>query len=277
MTSPSVRPFVSPFVSQEWFAEHREDVVLVDIRWYADDSSGSAAFARGHIPGAVYVELDRWLAGPPSAAAGRHPLPEPEVFAEGMAQAGISDDSVVVACDDAGGVIAARLVWMLRVTGHSAALLDGGLLAYRLSLARGEEALPRRGSFTPGPWPAEALASIDEAGDRSRTLIDARPRERYTGEFEQIDPRPGHIPGAKSLPCRENVGSDGLLLPLEELRARFEPVAGEDVIAYCGSGVTACHDVLVMEHLGLGRPRLFPGSWSQWSATDRPAALGEQP
>src|SRR3954453_23932250 len=118
-----------PFVDAAWLAEHRDDVVLADVRWYLDGRSGAAAFEAGHLPGAVFVDLERSLAGPGGPAAGRHPLPDPEAFAEGMREAGIGDDATVVAYDDAGGVLAARLVWLLRVTGHDAALLDGGLAA----------------------------------------------------------------------------------------------------------------------------------------------------
>src|SRR4051794_41658328 len=122
-------PALAPFVDATWLAEHRAEVVLADVRWYLDGRSGAAAFEAGHLPGAVFVDLERWLAAPADPARGRHPLPEPEVFADGMSRAGIGDTSTVVAYDDAGGVVAARLVWMLRATGHDAALLDGGLAA----------------------------------------------------------------------------------------------------------------------------------------------------
>ncbi|RKS69182.1 thiosulfate/3-mercaptopyruvate sulfurtransferase [Motilibacter peucedani] len=266
---------VDPIVSQEWFAEHREEVILADVRWYMDGSSGLAAFERAHIPGAVYVDLDTWLAAPASEAEGRHPLPAPEVFAEGMAVSGISDGDVVVAYDDAGGVIAARLVWMLRATGHQAALLDGGLGAYRLPLASGSEPVPARGSFAAREF--ERVAGIDDAVAPDTVVIDARPRERYSGDVETIDARPGHIPGALNVPCRENLQGDGTFLPVEDLRRRFTDVGiGPDteVVSYCGSGVTAAHNALALEQLGLGRVRLYPGSWSQYAATDRPAALG---
>lgn len=270
---------VPPVVTLQWWRQHRDAVLLADVRWYLDGRSGRDAYQAGHLPGAVFVDLDRWLAGPPSAAAGRHPLPDPAVFAEGMAQLGIGEDDTVVAYDDDAGVVAARLVWLLRVTGHEAALLDGGPAAYGGPLDTGGAARPRA-VFRPRPWPAERLADIDEVAGPAAVLLDARDAARYRGDAEPVDPRPGHVPGARSVPCRGNVGADGALLPVPELRRRFERAgagAGSDVVAYCGSGVTACHTLLTLEHAGLGPGRLYPGSWSQWSATDRPAATGSGP
>jgi thiosulfate/3-mercaptopyruvate sulfurtransferase len=268
---------IPPVVDQAWLEEHRGDVVLADVRWYLDGRSGRAAYDAGHLPGAVFVDLDRWLAAPPSSQAGRHPLPDPEVFAEGMARLGIGDDDAVVAYDDTGGTTAARLVWLLRVTGHDAALLDGGITAYDGPLEQHEVSRPAA-RFSPRPWPAELLASIDEASDPSNVVLDARAPARFRGEQEPVDPRAGHIPGARSLPVTGNVDESHRLLPVEELRRRFAAagVAGDaPVIAYCGSGVNACHHLLALEHAGFGPGRLYPGSWSQYSATDRPAATGD--
>ena len=246
-----------PVLRVEQWREERDGVVLVEVR-------------RDGTPGAgLSVDLDRDLAAPGSDADGRHPLPTPEAFAEALGRAGIGDDDAVVAHDDAGGVFAARLVWMLRATGADAALLDGvpgapGRL--RAPVAR-----------TPRPWPADLLAGPQDVLDERLVLVDARPRERFDGAPDPLDPRPGHLPGARSLPCRESLDETGRLRPDEELRERFvaagvEP--GADVVAYCGSGVTACHDLLVAEHLGLGRGRLYPGSWSQWASDpDRPAEV----
>jgi thiosulfate/3-mercaptopyruvate sulfurtransferase len=263
---------IPPFVDAAWLAEHRDEVVLADVRWYLDGRSGAAAFAEGHLPGAVFVDLDRWLAAPADPAHGRHPLPDPDVFARGMSEAGIGDDATVVAYDDAGGVTAARLVWLLRVTGHDAAVLDGGIDAVD---GRDRGAVtPSPARFTARPWPAERLAGIDELDQG--VLVDARARNRFAGEFEPVDPRPGHIPGARNLPAVETIGPDGRLLGLEELRTRVASVAGDGdaVIASCGSGVTACHTLLVLEALGHPSARLFPGSYSQWSHTDRPVETG---
>jgi thiosulfate/3-mercaptopyruvate sulfurtransferase len=263
-----------PVVDVTWWQDRRDDVVLADVRWYLDGRSGLAAYQSGHLPGAVFVDLDRWLAADASPAAGRHPLPDPSVFAVGMAGLGIGEDDVVVAYDDAGGVIAARLVWLLRATGHQAALLDGGLGAYDGPL---ELADPHRppAVFTARPWPSYLLADIEDACDPDNVVLDARDGDRYRGELEPVDPRAGHIPGARNLPCRANLDDSGRFLPVDELRRRFAEVgvgAAVPVVSYCGSGVTACHNLLALEYAGLGPGRLYPGSWSQYSATDRPVA-----
>ena len=261
-----------PFVDAGWLADHPE-VVLVDCRSYLDGRSTWEAYLDGHLPGAVYCDLDRWLAAPPSAAEGRHPLPDPDVFAEGMGLLGIGDDTPVVAYDDDSGVMAARLVWLLRVTGHDAAVLDGGITAW---LGRRETGPtePAPTVFTARPWPAELLVTMD--GLEGSVLLDARPGPRYRGELEPVDARPGHVPGAVNVPCRDNSDDRGLLLPVPVLRERLAGVE-PGWISSCGSGVTACHTLLLAEHLGLPPGRLYPGSWSQWAATSRPAALGEDP
>ena len=269
---------IAPVVSHAWLKEHENDVKLADVRWYLDGRSGLAAYEQGHIPGAVFVDLERWLSGRAGADVGRHPLPDPALFAEGMSTLGIGDGSRVVAYDDAGGVIAARLVWMLRALGEDAALLDGGLQSYTGPLQSGPHS-PSPASFSARPWPGNRLADIDEASNTKNVVIDARNRDRYRGEADPIDPRAGHIPGALNIPCRENLNADGTFLPVQVLRQRFEDAGlkeGEDIISYCGSGVTACHNLLAMEFVGLGQGRLFPGSWSQYSnATDRPVSTGE--
>lgn len=267
---------VAPVVSRAWWHEHADEVVLADVRRDVPGLSASAAYAAGHLPGAVLVDLERWLAGPPSREHGRHPLPSPEVFAEGMARAGIGDADVVVAYDDADGVVAARLVWMLRVTGHQAALLDGGRRPDDPVETRAAQ--PVRRSFTPCPWPGAALAALEDVTDPGSVVLDARSAERFAGEPHPLDPRPGHLPGARSLPCLESVDADGLLLPDQVLRRRLVDVGVDGsvpVVSSCGSGVTACHTLLVLEHLGLPAGRLYAGSWSQWAADpDRPVELG---
>jgi thiosulfate/3-mercaptopyruvate sulfurtransferase len=265
---------VAPIVDAGWLADHPE-AVLADVRWYADGRSGREAYEHAHLPGAVFVDLDRHLAAPPSAAEGRHPLPDPEVFAEGMREAGIGDDDVVVAYDDDSGAICARLVWMLRVTGHAAAMLDGGIIAWRGHREQGVTTRPAA-TFTARPWPSELLAQIDELD--GVPVLDARPADRYRGENEVLDRRPGHIPGARSLPARDNSDARGVLLPVPELRSRLTAAGvAPGWVSSCGSGVTACHTLLLAEHLGLPPGRLYPGSWSQWAATDRPAATGDAP
>jgi thiosulfate/3-mercaptopyruvate sulfurtransferase len=267
-------------VDRTWLDARRDRVIVADVRWYLDGRSGRAAYDAGHLPGAVFVDLDRWLAGHGDPAQGRHPLPDPAVFAEGMSELGVADDATVVAYDDAGGVIAARLVWMLRVTGHDAALLDGGLPAYDGPLST-EPAGLGPAAFTARPWPADRLAGMSDVTDPASTVLDARDRDRYRGDKEPVDPRAGHVPGAVNLPCRENLDPGGRFLSVERLRERLQAVGvveGADVVSYCGSGVTACHNLLAIEHAGLGAGRLYPGSWSQYSRdVDRPVATGDAP
>lgn len=267
-----------PFVDLSWLHEH-PDAVVADVRHYLDGRSGRDAYATGHLPGAVFVDLDSVLAAPGSPGGGRHPLPSPEAFAAGLSACGIGSDSVVVGYDD-GGATAARLVWMLRVTGHEAALLDGGLAAADGPLEAGAVARPAA-VFTAVSWPADALAGIDEVADPALgVLLDARDGARYRGEHEPVDPVAGHVPGARSLPWRDTVDERGRLLPDDVLRAQLQDAGvgpGTAVVSSCGSGVTACHTLLVLEHLGLPPGRLYPGSWSQWSASGRPVATGPEP
>jgi thiosulfate/3-mercaptopyruvate sulfurtransferase len=265
---------IEPVVDAEWVRAHHDRVILADVRAYLDGRRGRDAYAAGHLPAAVFVDLDEDLAAAPTAADGRHPLPDPVRFAERMSALGVGDDATVIAYDDAGGVMAARLVWMLRALGRPAALLDGGLDAYGKERETGA---PQRAPavFIPRPWPAERLAGLADATSGGSVVLDARQPERFRGESEPIDPRAGHIPGARSVPCRENVDAAGRFLPAELLRRRFEAAGvtdGADVVSYCGSGVTACHNLLALERAGFAPGRLYPGSWSQYSATDLPAA-----
>ncbi|HZU39666.1 MAG TPA: sulfurtransferase [Solirubrobacteraceae bacterium] len=257
---------IPPFVDVAWAQAHRGDLVLADVRFYLDGRSGRAAYEAGHIPGAVFVDLDTVLSARPGLA-GRHPLPDPTEFAAGLSALGIGDGDAVIGYDDAGGLIAARLVWMLRATGHAAAVLDGGLAAWPGPLETDVPARPPA-SFTPRPWPRDLLATIDEVAATSEVLVDGRDHARYAGGPDPVDPRSGHIPGARSLPARDNLGSDGRLLAPDELRRRYAEAGigpGTPVISYCGSGVTACHNLLALERAGLGPGRLYPGSWSEWS------------
>lgn len=255
-----------------------DEVVWCDVRWYLDGRDARAAYDSGHISGAVFMDMDADLAAPPSADAGRHPLPEPAAFAAAIGAHGIGEDDVVVAYDDNGGLQAARLVWMLRAIGAPAVVLDGGIDSWDGTLdvhASRRPAVER----TVRPWPEHLLADIDDvaAATEAGIVIDARAAARFRGEVEPVDPKAGHIPGAVSRPVTDNV-SDGRFLDADELREAFESlgVDGEtDVVAYCGSGVTACHNILAIERAGLGTARLYPGSWSQWSNDDdRPVATG---
>jgi thiosulfate/3-mercaptopyruvate sulfurtransferase len=263
-----------PVVTAELVAEHREAVVLVDLRWYLDGRSGHDAYLTGHLPGAIFLDLSE-IAGPAGPAVGRHPLPSAEQFAAAMGRHGISDDSESVVYDDQGGVIAARLVWVLRTLGCSSALLDGGIGAWPGDLEEGEAEVVA-GCFSARDLPSERLADIEEVARGDLLLLDARDPARYRGEGDPVDPRTGHIPGARSLPCMGNLDATGRFLEPGALAARFAAAGlapGDEVVSYCGSGVTACHNLLA-----LGAGRLYPGSWSQWSADpERPLTTGPSP
>jgi thiosulfate/3-mercaptopyruvate sulfurtransferase len=271
---------IPPVVDAAFVADHPE-AVLADVRWYLDGRDGRAAYESGHLPGAVWVDLDHQLAGHGLAATeGRHPFPTPAAFAASMGALGIGDQSVVVAYDDTGGLTAGRLVVMLRMLGHDAAVLDGGLARWPGEVDTGW-VVPRPATFTARDWPAERLADADEAATLATSggaVIDARAHERFTGEVTQIDPRPGHIPGARSAPWSA-VLADGVLRSPAELREHYAALGigpGDDAIASCGSGVSACMNIVAMEHAGLQPARLYVASWSGWSADpDRPTELGE--
>ncbi|MBI5784770.1 MAG: sulfurtransferase [Rhodocyclales bacterium] len=247
---------------------------------------GAAAYAKGHIPGALFLHLDRDLSGAKTGRNGRHPLPDPEVFARRMGECGVGPDTQVVAYDNEGGIFASRLWWMLRWLGHDrVALLDGGLPGWR----RARQALVTEvpsvapASFVPRPQPLTVDADFVLATLESPDIlvVDARAPERYSGEQETLDPVGGHIPGAANRFYFDNLDDAGCYFkPVDELRAEFGALlAGRDpvkVVQQCGSGVTACHNLLAMEIAGLTGSRLYPGSWSEWCADPaRPIATGE--
>jgi thiosulfate/3-mercaptopyruvate sulfurtransferase len=279
-----------PLVDGPWLAAHAADVVagrlvVADVRWYLDGRSGRAAHEAGHLPGAVWVDVDTDLSAPPSPATGRHPLPSPDAFAAAMGRLGIGDDIPVVAYDDGSGSVAARLWWLLHVLDHPVAVLDGGVAAYPAPLEAGAVA-PRPARFTARSWPSSRMVDADELLRRQASgsvVLDARATPRYEQGDPAIDPRPGHVPGARSAPWAGNVdGATGRLRSAPALRQRFAALGVDDataVVAYCGSGVTACHDLLALEVAGLGaRSALYPGSWSQWGAdAARPAETGPDP
>lgn len=268
----------STLISTLELAERLADTawVVVDSRFSLNDPDrGRRDYLDAHIPGAVYAHLDDDLSGHiVPGETGRHPLPSVDEMAETISLMGITDDVQVVVYDDAGGGIAARLWWMLHFLGHdAAAVLNGGWprwLGAGLPTRSGEESNPRR-VFSARPR-EELIVGASEVEDlRTRTdwrIIDAREGERYRGEVEPIDPVAGHIPGALSAPFAQNLDGDGLFLQPEKLRRRFEEVVGatpaDRVVSYCGSGVTATHNLLAMAHAGLGYGRLYPGSWSEW-------------
>ena len=274
---------MDPIVSTQWLSGAGADIALLDVRWYPDDRDAETEFFAGHLPGAVFVALAPVCSAPASDPRGPHPLPSPPAFAASLSELGVGDGDVVVAYDDAGGVLAARLVWMLRALGHEAAVLDAGLRPFP-ETGPGPPVPRLKPPLTvPDEWPSRLLASIDEvaaaADGTGPVVIDARPRDRFEGVPDALDPRAGHIPGSRSLPCREQLGADGRLLAVSSLRERLATAGIErddqDFISSCGSGVTACHNLLVAEHAGLRGGRLFPGSWSQWSRDpSRPIATG---
>ncbi|MEU6756573.1 sulfurtransferase [Streptomyces sp. NPDC046685] len=257
--------------------------VLLDVRWQLGGPDQRPAYEAGHLPGAVYIDLDRELAGPPGPG-GRHPLPDPEAFGAVMRRTGVRADVPVVVYDGGQGWAAARAWWMLRWTGHpDVRVLDGGLTAWTADGGEvtADEATPVEGDFKPNPG-AVGLLDADGAAARARAglLLDARAGERYRGEVEPIDPVGGHIPGAVSAPTAENVGPDGRFLPAGALRARFEALGateGTPVGVYCGSGVSGAHEVLALAVAGI-ESDLYAGSWSQWSHDPaRPVATGPDP
>jgi thiosulfate/3-mercaptopyruvate sulfurtransferase len=256
-------------------------VVVADVRWYLDGRDGRAAYEEAHLPGAVWVDLDRQLAARDAPVTeGRHPFPTPKHFAAAMGAVGIGDDTIVVAYDDTGGLTAGRLVVMLRMLGHDAAVLDGGLSDDVGEIHQGW-VTPSPADFTAVPWPDDRLASADETAEvaaNGGVVMDARARERFTGEVTQIDPRPGHVPGAVNAPWSTVLGADGRVRSIDELRSHFGSlgVSGDlPTVAYCGSGVSACMNIVAMEHAGFTPPRLYVASWSGWSSDPhRPTELG---
>jgi thiosulfate/3-mercaptopyruvate sulfurtransferase len=271
---------IPPFVDTTFASEH-PNAVLADVRWYLDGRDGRAAFETAHLPGAVWVDLDRQLAatGRP-ATEGRHPLPTAEAFADAMGTLGISNDTTVIAYDDTGGLTAGRLAVMLRMLGCDAAVLNGGLTAWSGQIETGHGRAPTPARFTAADWPAERLADENDIARVIRAdgaVLDARSLERFRGEVAQIDKRPGHIPGARSAPWTAVLDADATIRPLHELRDHYRELGVDsETVAYCGSGVSACMNVLAMEHAGLGTPRLYVASWSGWSADpQRGAALGD--
>lgn len=267
----------SPLISTTDLQGLRGRVTLLDVRYRLAGPPGQGEFLAGHIPGAVYVDLDTALAAPPGAG-GRHPLPDPDVFVEAMRRAGVCDARPVVVYDDWEGHAAARAWWLLRFHGHAdVRLLDGGWAAWRYGdndVATGEST-PAPGDFTsrPGGMPCVDADGVPAVG----VLVDARASERHRGEVEPIDPVAGCIPGAVNVPSAGNLDEWGRLRPAEELAAMYAAVGAvpaADVAVYCGSGVTATLDILAMEVVGV-RAALYPGSWSGW-ITDpgRPVTSG---
>jgi len=261
---------------------------VMDCRFaLADPGLGERDYQHSHIPGAVYAHLDRDLAGPViPGQTGRHPLPAVDNLVNTLSTWGIDSGTQVVAYDSSGGAMAARLWWLLRWLGHNAvAVLDGGWPRWQADGRPVDAAIGLRppGRFTPRLRPELAVdtAQVDTLRvDSAYRLFDSRAADRYRGENETIDPVAGHIPGAISLPYAGNLGDDGMFLAPDTLKARFAAQLGqtpvERAVFYCGSGITAAHNVLAVAHAGLGEARLYAGSWSEWIANPaRPIATGE--
>ncbi len=260
-----------------------ERAVLLDCGFdLADTAAGERAYASGHLPGAHHADLDRDLSSAKTGRNGRHPLPTRETFARTVAAWGVQPGMAVVCYDDQGGVYAARAWWMLRWLGHEhVAVLDGGKGAWIAAGGALETAPPalQRGT---APYPIGATSMPTVQADQllsqtSRTIVDARSAERFRGEVEPLDPVAGHIPRARNRFHKDNLAADGRFKPAADLRAAFERLQPDAtrVVHHCGSGVTACHNLLAMEHAGLKGSALYPGSWSEWCADpSRPVAKG---
>lgn len=290
-------PLVAASTLADWIAHERADLRVVDVRWYLGQPQGTgrAAYDAGHLPGAIHLDVDGELTG--RSGPGRHPLPDPAVFGAELAARGIADGDIVVAYDDVGGWIAARLWWMLDDLGFGSdgrggvAILDGGIEAWLAAGGTLTTAVP-----APAPGVLHLAPTWRRVMDRHAlgrqlgrvVLLDARGGPRYRGEVEPIDPRPGHIPTAVNAPTDGNLRPDGRFLPADQLRARFDALrraaleagaAGPEgpVVTSCGSGVSACHNALAMRVAGLPDPILYPGSYSDWSTAGGPVAVGPEP
>ena len=282
---------MNAIVTTEWLAGEMgaSDLRIVDVRWYLDPQKlGREAYLAGHIPGAVFLDVGTDLSAPGGgrgAPAGRHPWPSDEQVSRVIGAAGIGAETRVVAYDDQSGAVAARLWYLLRAVGHDAvAVLDGGIAKWQAEGRPLEAGAVTAGaaSFAARLHEGWVVGRQEMAGlDPSTLVIDARAGERYRGETEPIDPRAGHVPGAVSVPFAGNLttGPVPVFRPADELRARFAAVGADRrlPIVYCGSGVTACHDLLALHAAGL-RGRLYAGSWSEWSADPSlPIATGAKP
>ncbi len=262
-----------------------EPIVVVDTRFsLSDTSKGKNDYIAGHIPGAVYFDLDKDLSSPLSKHGGRHPLPDFKELAAKLGQAGIDRSKHVIVYDDANGMIAGRLWWLLRYMGHSnVRILDGGFQAWQTNEYPVTEKVVSKHPvvFTPD-FQTEMLVSIDELKEklhsREAVIIDSRGSTRYTGEVEPIDKKAGHIPGAVSRPFEYNL-QNGSFKSVPELKARFIDLeATPEIIVYCGSGVSAVHNIIAMEEAGIDDVRLYAGSWSDWiSYEDNPITTGLEP
>jgi thiosulfate/3-mercaptopyruvate sulfurtransferase len=283
---------ISPLIDARSLAARLDDPtwVVVDCRFnLLDPPAGRAAYLRSHIPGARYADLDRDLARPPGPADGRHPLPDRAELAARLGAWGITNSTTVVAYDEGSGAIAARLWWLLHWLGHgAAAVLDGGFAAWTAAGLPTETDVPAPAPARFVPGAADALAGVVTSAEipslqrAGAIVVDARAAPRYRGEQEPIDPVPGHVPGALNRPFSANVGADGRFRPPDELARELEQLLGgrkpEQLVAMCGSGVTACHLLLALAAAGLDGAKLYAGSWSEWIRDPaRPIRTGAEP
>jgi thiosulfate/3-mercaptopyruvate sulfurtransferase len=276
---------MSALASVEELAAHPEWRVFDCRHELRNPDYGRQAYARGHLPGALFLHLDDDLSGPMNGHNGRHPLPDIAAFSRRMADCGVDATTRVLAYDDAGGMFAARLWWLLRWLGHErVAVLDGGLTAWLRAGRTLENKVPTvtAGDFKPRPQPmsVDATQVLANLESRQMLVVDARSADRFRGENETLDPVGGHIPGAVNRCFAENLDAERCCFkPADQLRREYlDLLAGRpatQVVQQCGSGVTACHNLLAMEVAGLPGARLYPGSWSEWcSDSSRPVGRG---
>lgn len=265
-----------PLISVEQLERIHDEVLVCDIRWdLTDPDKGRETYENGHIPGALFVDLEADLSAPPGKA-GRHPLPRPSEFASTLSSLGITPESHVVVYDDVGGRIAARLWWMMRVIGHDEVqVLDGGYQAW-VNAGRDIGIGSVTGSPAHYPEPDGFSGVVPHDQLDQRVVVDARAGERYRGEVEPVDPKAGHIPGAINVPTELNLAKDGRFLLGSDLEDVYADVPDGAVVS-CGSGVTACHDALAMVLAGRPMPDVYVGSFSEWSRLDLPVNTGPNP
>ena len=284
MTTPTL---ASPLISVAALASRiaRPGLLIVDCRFeLSDPSRGRADYLAGHIPGAVYAHLDEQLSGPRSGTTGRHPLPSPAAFARTLGEWGLEPGTLVVAYDQANGAMASRLWWMLRARGHAQVqVLDGGITAWRAAGHDVETTVPGRRPTAVAPRPFEGV--VDSQGIQAGlaqgmiALVDARGADRFAGQNETLDPVAGHVPGALNHPFAGNLGADGRFLDAAQLRDRWRATlaaaGNKPLVCMCGSGVSACHNLLALDLMNHPAAQLYAGSFSEWIANpSRPVATG---
>lgn len=281
MTGPSHRPIISAAELTTRLDDPR--LRIADVRWFlGDEGRGRSEYADGHIPGAIFVDLERDLAS--ASGPGRHPLPDPTSFADRMGQLGFGDGHSIVVYDQASGMIASRLWWMLDRLGHrDVVVLDGGLTAWQSSGGEPTPILPTppRATLTLAPDWTDTLIREEVATRAGQIdLVDLRDAERYRGETEPIDPKPGHIPGARNRPATTLLDDSGMLLPADRLQVLLRshgPTADAPTVLSCGSGVVACFGALASRVAGMADPLIYPGSYSDWSRAGMPVVVGDEP